>query len=68
MNFSSVDGCWTGKGVAEGVATAGVVIGLADRYSVSLPVLTAVSRILDNQMSPICAVQAIMDMPQVPEV
>jgi len=58
----------SGKGVAEGVATAGVVIGYADRYKVSLPVLTAVARILDKQMTPAQAVQNIMDMPQVPEV
>jgi glycerol-3-phosphate dehydrogenase (NAD+) len=58
----------SGKGVAEGVATAGAVISLADRYSVSLPVLTAVSRILDNQLTPRTAVLELMNMPQVPEV
>ncbi|GFR44896.1 hypothetical protein Agub_g6240, partial [Astrephomene gubernaculifera] len=33
--------------VAEGVATAGVVVGLARKYRVSLPVLTAVAQVLD---------------------
>jgi len=58
----------TGRGVAEGVATAGVVIRLADKYNVSLPVLTAVSSILNDQMTPRTAVQQLMNMPQVPEV
>jgi glycerol-3-phosphate dehydrogenase (NAD+) len=54
--------------VAEGVATAGVVIRLADKYNVSLPVLTAVSSILNDQLTPRTAVQQLMNMPQVPEV
>ncbi len=32
--------------VAEGVATAGVVVSLARTYRVSLPVLTAVAQVL----------------------
>ena len=31
--------------VAEGVATAGVVVGLARQYRVSIPVLTAVAQV-----------------------
>lgn len=58
----------SGRGVAEGVATAGVVIRLADKYNVSLPVLTAVSSILNDQLTPRTAVQQLMNMPQVPEV
>ena len=33
----------SGRGVAEGVATAGVVITLADKYNVSLPVLRPIT-------------------------
>jgi len=58
----------SGKGVAEGVATAGAVISLGKKYNVSLPVLTAVSRILDDQLTPRTAVLELMNMPQVPEV
>lgn len=53
--------------VAEGVATAGVVVSLARRYRVSLPVLTAVAQILENELSPKEAVQAIMNLPQMEE-
>ena len=54
--------------VAEGVATAGAVMKLARRYKVSLPVLTAVARILEDDLDPRDAVQEIMNLPQVPEV
>ena len=53
--------------VAEGVATAGVVVSLARRYRVSLPVLTAVAQVLDNNLTPAQAVAAIMRLPQVEE-
>lgn len=53
--------------VAEGVATAGVVIILAKRYRVSLPVLTAVAQVLDNALTPREAVYAIMNLPQIEE-
>ena len=53
--------------VAEGVATAGAVVKLARKYRVSLPVLTAVARILDGEMSPRTAVEEIMRLPQIPE-
>ena len=54
--------------VAEGVATAPAVMKLARKYKVSLPVLTAVARILEDDLDPRDAVQEIMNLPQVPEV
>ncbi|XP_073386719.1 glycerol-3-phosphate dehydrogenase [NAD(+)] 2, chloroplastic-like [Physcomitrium patens] len=54
--------------VAEGVATAGAVISLAKKYRVQMPVLTAVARILDNELTPKTAVLALMSLPQVEEV
>mmetsp|Transcript_35403 Transcript_35403/g.56931 ORF Transcript_35403/g.56931 Transcript_35403/m.56931 type:complete len:354 (-) Transcript_35403:167-1228(-) len=54
--------------VAEGVATAGAVMTLARRYKVSLPVLTAVARILEDNLDPATAVEEIMNLPQIPEV
>lgn len=53
--------------VAEGVATAGVVVHLASRYKVALPVLTAVARIIAGQLSPREAVYGIMNLPQIEE-
>eukprot|EP00775_Hariotina_reticulata_P003061 gene3061-3341_t len=53
--------------VAEGVATAGVVVGLARKYRVSLPVLTAVAQVLDNNLTPAQAVAEIMSLPQIEE-
>lgn len=53
--------------VAEGVATAGVVVVLARKYRVSLPVLTAVAQVLDNNLSPAEAVYHIMCLPQIEE-
>lgn len=53
--------------VAEGVATAGVVVGLARRYRVQLPVLTAVAQVLNGHISAAEAVAAIMGLPQVEE-
>jgi len=53
--------------VAEGVATAGVVVGLARRYRVSLPVLTAVAQVLDQNLTPAQAVAEIMRLPQITE-
>ena len=53
--------------MAEGVATAGVVIILAKRYRVSLPVLTAVAQVLDNALTPREAVYAVMNLPQIEE-
>jgi glycerol-3-phosphate dehydrogenase (NAD+) len=54
--------------VAEGVATAGAVVVLARKHRVALPVLTAVARIVDGEMSPREAVETVMALPQIPEV
>lgn len=54
--------------VAEGVATAGAVIALAQKYKVKMPVLTAVARIIDNELTPTKAVFELMNLPQVEEV
>eukprot|EP00877_Chromochloris_zofingiensis_P006398 jgi/Chrzof1/2010/Cz10g29180.t1_GPD1[v5.2] len=57
----------TSTQVAEGVATAGVVVSLARKYRVSLPVLTAVAQVLDNNLTPAQAVAEIMSLPQIEE-
>ncbi|CAI9774925.1 unnamed protein product [Fraxinus pennsylvanica] len=54
--------------VAEGVSTAGAVITLAQKYKVKMPVLTAVARIIDNELTPAKAVYELMNLPQVEEV
>ncbi|GMY08386.1 glycerol-3-phosphate dehydrogenase [NAD(+)] 2, chloroplastic [Fagus crenata] len=54
--------------VAEGVSTAGAVIALAQKYKVKMPVLTAVARIIDNELTPEKAVLELMSLPQVEEV
>ena len=46
--------------VAEGVATAAAVVVLARKHRVALPVLTAVARIVDGDMSPREAVETVM--------
>eukprot|EP00271_Cylindrocystis_brebissonii_P000032 TRINITY_DN10036_c0_g2_i2.p1 TRINITY_DN10036_c0_g2~~TRINITY_DN10036_c0_g2_i2.p1 ORF type:complete len:762 (+),score=76.61 TRINITY_DN10036_c0_g2_i2:665-2950(+) len=53
--------------VAEGVATAGAVIALGRKYRVQMPVLTAVARILENELTPKKAVLELMSLPQVEE-
>ncbi|KAF2305778.1 hypothetical protein GH714_008150 [Hevea brasiliensis] len=50
--------------VAEGVSTAGAVIALAQKYNVKMPVLTAVARIIDNELTPKKAVLELMRLPQ----
>ena len=55
------------KQVAEGVTTAGVVVLLASKFRVKLPVLTAVAHILDSNLSPKHAVAEIMNLPQIEE-
>ncbi|KAI0501841.1 hypothetical protein KFK09_016786 [Dendrobium nobile] len=45
--------------VAEGVSTAGAVIALAQKYHVKMPVLTAVARIIDNELTPKKAVMEL---------
>lgn len=54
-------------GVSEGVYTARLVVELADKYRVLLPVLTSVARILDNEVSPRQAVYQVMSLPPLPE-
>ena len=49
------------------MTTAGVVVGLGQRYRVSLPVLTAVAQVLDGNLSPREAVWEIMNLPQIEE-
>ena len=49
------------------MATAGAVVILAKKYRVALPVLTAVARILDGQLSSRTAVEEVMRLPQIPE-
>ncbi|KHN19253.1 Glycerol-3-phosphate dehydrogenase [NAD(P)+] [Glycine soja] len=51
-----------------GLSTAGAVIALAQKYNVKLPVLTAVARIIDNELTPKKAVFELMSLPQVEEV
>lgn len=51
--------------MAEGVSTAGAVIALAQKYKVKMPVLTAVARIIDNELTPKKAVFELMSLPQV---
>lgn len=51
--------------MAEGVSTAGAVITLAQKYKVKMPVLTAVARIIDNELTPAKAVYELMNLPQV---
>ena len=41
---------------------------LARKYRVSLPVMTAVARILEDGVDPREAVEQVMRLPQVPEV
>ena len=54
--------------VVEGVKTAAVVASLARRYGVYMPVLTAVSVILEGQVSAREAVEEVMNLPQQEEV
>lgn len=49
------------------MATAGGVIGLARKYRVQLPVLTAVAQVLDGKITPSIAVEEIMNLPQIEE-
>jgi len=51
--------------VAEGVATAAVVVLLARRFRVSLPVLTGIAQILEGNISCEEAVNEIMGLPQI---
>ncbi|KAL4423723.1 hypothetical protein ABPG75_001024 [Micractinium tetrahymenae] len=53
--------------VAEGVPTAAVVVNLARKYRVQLPVLTAVAQVLDGHITAKQAVFEIMNLPQIEE-
>lgn len=53
--------------VAEGVTTAAVVVSLARKYKVQLPVLTAVAQVIDGNLNSLDAVAAIMKLPQIEE-
>ncbi|KAK0579670.1 hypothetical protein LWI29_029596 [Acer saccharum] len=59
---------WLATKVAEGVSTAGAVIALAQQYNVKMPVLTAVARIMDDELTSKKAVLELMSLPQVEEV
>ncbi|KAI3428544.1 hypothetical protein D9Q98_007366 [Chlorella vulgaris] len=53
--------------VAEGVATAEVVVNLAHKYRVQMPVLTAVAQVVDGHLTARQAVFEIMNLPQIEE-
>mmetsp|Transcript_20065 Transcript_20065/g.36266 ORF Transcript_20065/g.36266 Transcript_20065/m.36266 type:complete len:488 (-) Transcript_20065:84-1547(-) len=50
-------------GIAEGVYTAEMVVELAIKYKVLLPVLTSVARIVKGEVSPRQAVLEVMSLP-----
>merc|ERR1712188_360364 len=54
--------------VAEGVKTAQVVIALAKKYNLVLPVLTAVAQVVDGQIDAKEAVDTVMKFPQIDDV
>ncbi|QDZ19876.1 glycerol-3-phosphate dehydrogenase [Chloropicon primus] len=54
--------------VAEGVKTAEVVIALAKKYNLILPVLTAVAQVVDGQLDAKEAVDTVMLFPQIEDV
>ena len=49
------------------VLVAGVVVTLARKYRVSLPVLTAVAQVLNGHLNAKEAVYEIMNLPQIEE-
>jgi glycerol-3-phosphate dehydrogenase (NAD(P)+) len=49
------------EGTAEGVNTANVLIKLADREGLNLPICGYVYRLLNNEITPIQAVEGLMD-------
>jgi len=57
----------SGGGTAEGVFTAELVVELADKYGVLMPVLTSVARILSGEVSAQKAVFEVMSLPPLPE-
>lgn len=54
-------------GVAEGVFTSKLVVELADKHRVLLPVLTSVARILNGEVEARQAVYEVMSLPPLPE-
>merc|ERR1719401_863951 len=54
-------------GVSEGVFTAKLVVELADSHRVLLPVLTAVARVLNGEVSARKAVFEVLSLPPLPE-
>jgi len=54
-------------GVTEGVFTARLVVELADRHRVLLPVLTSVARILNGEVLPRKAVFEVLSLPPLEE-
>ena len=65
--FLSSPTCTTFQ-VAEGVKTAQVVIALAKKYNLILPVLTAVAQVVDGQLTAREAVDTVMQFPQIDDV
>eukprot|EP00933_Yihiella_yeosuensis_P052977 TRINITY_DN51128_c0_g1_i1.p1 TRINITY_DN51128_c0_g1~~TRINITY_DN51128_c0_g1_i1.p1 ORF type:complete len:338 (-),score=57.68 TRINITY_DN51128_c0_g1_i1:310-1272(-) len=57
----------SGGGVAEGVFTSRLVVELSDEHRVLLPVLTAVARILNREVSPRKAVFEVLSLPPLAE-
>jgi len=57
----------SGGGTAEGVFTAKLVVELADRHKVLMPVLTSVARILGGEVTAQKAVYEVMSLPPLPE-
>ncbi len=53
--------------IRNGVWSAGVVVTLARKYRVSLPVLTAVAQVLNGHLNAKEAVYEIMNLPQIEE-
>lgn len=53
--------------VAEGVYTSRLVVKLADKYRVLLPVLTTVARVLNSEVSPRQGFSDILSLPPLPE-
>jgi len=49
--------------VAEGVATAGVVVKLAEKYNLDLPLFRAVHLLLEGTIDPTNALDLVMDRP-----
>lgn len=53
--------------IIECFVSAGVVVTLARKYRVSLPVLTAVAQVLNGHLNAKEAVYEIMNLPQIEE-